>query len=184
MAAPIEVLASAGVILSDGASVTISVRVLFDTTPGSVSSIQDQILAFFNLDGMGVRATLSNLKNDPNYTMALCEKIKGIKNAKFAAVTGYVVTSPPIESFLDKSKEVTAILASGETIKLKFASPVGMPPPPSTSDVQKVFELLSSLQRSQLGQIQQLINDKLLPPNNGWSFMVLGLEQISCPCGK
>lgn len=179
----VEVLTSTGVILADGASVIIKVRVLFNATPQPESVIQDTISSYFSLDGQGILVTLSKLKNDPNYSMALCEKIKGLLNVKSVAITGMSLTSPPIESFEEKSKEVTAILNTGETIRLKFSAPPGLPPPPSVSEVKKAYELLSRLKFTQLKSISELLNKELSDPNRGWDYIVLGLEQVSCPCG-
>lgn len=179
----VEVLTSTGVVLADGASVTIRVRVLFNQTAQPESVIQDTVLSYFLSNGAGMPLTLSNLKNDLNYFQGLTGALKGLADAKNASVIGMAVTSPPVESFEEKSKVVTAILATGETVRLKFGSPSGMPPPPSVFEMKKVYELLSSLKFSDLSSISKLLNQKLHDPNRGWDFLILGLEQLSCPCG-
>lgn len=81
----VEVLTSTGVVLADGASVTIRVRVLFNQTAEPESVIQDTVLSYFLSNGAGMPLTLSNLKNDLNYFQGLTGALKGLADAKTQA---------------------------------------------------------------------------------------------------
>ena len=174
--------ASTDVVLTDGATINIKVRVSFKTTPQPESTIRIAVADWFYGDGSTTSLTLLKLRSNLNFTELLRDKLKGLLDATNASIMGYSVLTPPIPWFEEKSKKVTAILASGETIKLRVASPPGANEPPSVFDISKMYELLSSLKFSQLNSIQKLLNEKLRNPDRGWDYLVLGLEQASCPC--
>ncbi len=173
----------ADVVLSDGSSISIKVRVTFNATTQPESVVKTAVTDWVIENNSAHALTLSKLVNDLNYSASLIQKLKGLRDSSSASVVGITVSTPPIEAFAEKSKQVTAILKSGETVRLTFGAPPGPgPAAPGGFEVSKAYELLASLQFSQLSTMAKLLNDKLLPPNNGWQYLVLGLEQLSCPC--
>lgn len=175
----IEKIESAGVVLMDGTGVTITVRVTWINTPTIMINIPGAVFAFFHSDGYGMQTTLLALVSDLNVQQAFSAKLKTNFGASTAEIISMVVTSPPVELH---SKEVTAILVSGETVRITFGTPSGIPRGPSISEMQKVFELMSTIKFSQLGTLKSLLNNALASPNRGWDFTILGVEQVSCAC--
>ncbi|MHC8292485.1 hypothetical protein [Pseudomonas sp. LB3P58] len=175
----IEKIDSTGVVLSDGTGVTITVRVTWLNTPTITVNIPGSILAFFHSDKYGIQTTLLALTSDVNVQFAFCSMLKSNFGAKNAEIISIVVTSPPVEL---RAKEVTAILVSGETVRVTFGTPSGIPRGPDTSEIQKVFELMSTIKFSQLGNLKSLINNTLASPDRKWEFTILSVEQISCAC--
>ncbi|MEX5582468.1 hypothetical protein [Pseudomonas lurida] len=174
-----ELIDKTGVVLSDGTGVTITVRITWTKTPTITINIPAAIFSFFHTDGYGLQTTLLSLVSDLNVKKALSDTLKLNFSANTAEIISIVVTSPPIEL---RAKQVIAILASGETVRVTFTTPSGIPRAPTTSEIKKVFELMSTINYSQIGSIKSLINAALATPNRGWDFDILGLEQISCAC--
>lgn len=175
----IEQIDKAGVVLSDGTGVTITVRITWTKTPTIVINIPAAIFSFFHTDGYGIQTTLLSLVSDLDVKKALSDQLKTAFGANTAEIISLVVTSSPVEL---RSKEVTAILASGETVRVTFATPSGIPRGPTISEIQKVFELMSKINFSQLGSLKSLINSALASPDRGWDFAILSVEQVSCAC--
>jgi hypothetical protein len=172
--------ASTDVVLTDGSSINVKIIVVFKTVAQPVSNIQNVVTAWFNDDGFTQNVTLERFINDSNYVARLSSSLRTLPDAVSASLLGFSVLTPPVKGFAEKSKKVIAILASGETVKLTFGVTWGIAPAPGAVEINAVYELLSSLKFSQLSVIQKLLNDKLRPV--GWVYLVLGLEQLSCPC--
>jgi len=175
----IEQIDKAGVVLSDGTGVTITVRVTWTKTPTITVNIPAGIFSFFHTDGYGIQTTLLSLASDLDVKISLSNSLKKAYDANTAEIISLVVTSPPLKL---RSKKVTAILASGETVRITFATPSAIPRGPTTSEIQKVFELMSKLKFSELGSLKSLINSALASPDRSWDFAILSVEQVSCAC--
>ncbi len=181
--ASVEVVTSASVVLADAACVSIRVRVLFSSDPQRESVIQSTIVAFFMSNGRGVGTTLATLKsNYLNGVDHLRDVLKGLRNAQLAEIIDITVTSPPIPLFEEQAKDVYAILKSGESVRVTVASGEGAPRPLNTSELKKIFDLLSRSTFADLGQLTELIEKELQDPDRGWSFKVIGLEVVNCGC--
>ena len=66
-------------------------------------------------------------------------------------------------------------------MRLTFGAPPGMAPTPSAYEMSKAYELLASSSLGDLGSgLQKKLNDRLLPPNHGWGYLVLRSKGLDC----
>jgi hypothetical protein len=168
------------VVLSDGSSVNIKVRVVFKTAAQAESTVRATVVGWFE-SALFSGLTLSQYVHDNQHATSLTKALTGLSDANSASVVGLTLLKPPVSAFEEKSKQVTAILKSGETVRLTFAPPVGPMNAPNSSAMNGAYLLLSTLSFSDLSNIETLLNKKLRPPKE-WQYLVLGLEQINCPC--
>ena len=175
--------ANTDVVLSDGATVNVNVRVIFKTTAQPEIVVRMAITSWFRGSGEAQQLTVSKFVNDINHTSKLVSSLKQLNDATNAILVGFTLKSPPIPGFEDKSKQVTAILKSGETVRLTFAAPPGAPAAPDGFAIDKAYNFLIGLSLSDLGTgFQKSLNAKLLPPNHGWGYLIHALEVVNCPC--
>jgi hypothetical protein len=175
--------ANTDVVLFDGATLNVAVRVFFKTTAQPEAIVRIAVSDWFHGDGYSQQLTVSKFVNDSNYSSNLIEKLKRLNDASNASLVSYSLKSAPIAGFEEKSKQLTAVLKSGETVRLIFGAPPGMPAAPSSFEINKAYELLTKLNLSELGVgFQKKLNDNLLPANNGWGYLILSLEVVNCPC--
>ena len=174
---------STDVVLCDGATVNVAVRVFFRTTAQSEAVVRTAVSDWFHGNGDSQLLTVSKFVNDINYSSKLIDVLRLLHDATNASLVGFAVKSAPIAGFEEKSKQVTAVLKSGETVRLTFGAPPGMPAAPSGFEMNKAYDLLTGLNFNELGVgFQKKLNDKLLPANNGWGYLVLSFEVVNCPC--
>lgn len=169
-------------VLKDGATINIAVRVTFKTTVQPEAVVKSVVSDWFLTSGQALGLTLSKFVNDGQYAASLLQSLRAIRDADSAAVAGFSIVTPPIAGFAEKAKSVVAILKSGENVRLTFGPPEGSIPAAGPGDLGKAYELLASLNYNQLGAIQTLLNQKLLPPGNGWSYLILSVELVNCCC--
>lgn len=173
------------VVLTDGTSLAVTLAVYYKGTPRSEEYTRGAIFGWFYGNGQSGTLTLARLLADSNYVGQFLDTMKANHGADNVDLLGLSVQAPPLDhSFEHKAKKVTAILASGETVRMTFGTPAGRNnvEPPSAWDVARAFELLSTLRFSDLRNINALLNAKLKEPNQGWDYYVLGLERIGWPC--
>lgn len=181
--APVEVLASTTVVLADGASITLRVRAVFNTTAPSESIIQDTISNWFQSDGLGKTTTLYTFKNDTKYLISLLNSLKGITNFQHAQLISLLLHSPPLQWFEEQAKDVFAILKSGESIRIRIASPSNSARPPNSLELGRLFSLLSRLTLTELSNPAEALKEVLRENNDRvWPLSIIGMEILNCGC--
>ncbi|MCF7558929.1 hypothetical protein [Pseudomonas petrae] len=168
---------SASVILSDGANITLAVKVSWKTTPTERFDISDAIVSFFHGNAAGLQATLLSISRDQDQILAFANTIKTNFSASAASIISLEVKSYPRNLH---SSTVTGVLATGETVRVTFATPDAIPRPPTAGEAQKVLDVLLSTKIDQIPLIRSLIIKALETPNSGWEFIVTSVELVVC----
>jgi hypothetical protein len=166
------------VMLADRSVIRIAINANFEGAQPSFLEQRARNSVFTFLNSTARQITLHQLKNNSQILEDLYAQVKANLSAKHVYAMGYTLLSPPDDAFDMRSRTISAVLTSGESVELTFSTGSTLDRP-TLYLTGKVYEVLSTQALGDLKFLQARVKQKCQEVTPGLDCPITSLKVLS-----